>query len=311
MEWLEVRAVSVKQAKEQALVHLGVHESDAEFEIISEPKTGLFGRLKEEARVRARIIPTPVRSKTGRSRNSANRRAAQKQGSTGSAQSPQKPQTGPTKSTKTGSSSSQARRGRKPGPAQESAGSTRQSPKPSRRPMRPRRKSQPQQQKTQSAGVARPTLLEQADIAEDFVANIADKLGLSVSFTRHDIDAGVLKIDVHGEGIGLLVGRRGVTAHAVDELVRTVLQRSGGSIRDGKIRVDIGGVRARRAEALGNFARQVADDVIDSGESFMLEPMSRFDRKIVHDAIGAVDGVSTRSHGHEPNRRVVLEPEGD
>ena len=76
MEWLEIRATTVEGAKEQALVHLGVDESDAEFEVLSEPRMGLFGRVKQEARVRARVLPTPVRPKDSRGRGHTSRPVA-------------------------------------------------------------------------------------------------------------------------------------------------------------------------------------------------------------------------------------------
>ena len=156
-----------------------------------------------------------------------------------------------------------------------------------------------------------PTLLEQADIAESFVSGVASTVGVSVSFVRHDLEDGIMRIEAVGDGIGLLVGRRGATAQAIDELVRTVLQRSGGSIREGKIRIDIGGVRARRAASLAAFARQVADQVMESGEAVALEPMNRLDRKIVHDAIAEIGDVESQSEGEDPGRRIVIMPIGD
>ena len=151
-----------------------------------------------------------------------------------------------------------------------------------------------------------PSLLEQADIAEAFVQGIAETLGVSLTFVRHDLESGIMRIEANGDGVGLLVGRRGMTAQAIDELVRTVLQRSGGSIREGKIRMDVGGIRARRAAFLTEFTRKVADQVIESREEVALEPMNRMDRKIVHDAVSEIDEVESRSEGEDPNRRVVI-----
>ena len=156
-----------------------------------------------------------------------------------------------------------------------------------------------------------PSLLEQADLAESFVQGAAETLGLAVTFTRHDVTDGVMRIEANGDGIGVLVGRRGGTAQAIDELVRTVLQRSGGTIREGKIRIDIGGVRTRRAEALTVFTRKMATEVLDSGEEVALEPMNRADRKVVHDAVTDIDGVASRSEGEDPHRRVILTVAGD
>ena len=66
MQWVEVTGRTVEEAKEAALDQLGVDEQDAEFEVLEEPKSGLFGRLRAEARVRARVIPTSPRPKVER-----------------------------------------------------------------------------------------------------------------------------------------------------------------------------------------------------------------------------------------------------
>jgi len=87
-----------------------------------------------------------------------------------------------------------------------------------------------------------PTLTEQADIAEEFVSHVADIVGVSLSFERDEIHNEVLRIEAVGDGLGILIGRRAATAQAIDELVRTVLQRSGGSIREGRVGVERGGV---------------------------------------------------------------------
>lgn len=151
-----------------------------------------------------------------------------------------------------------------------------------------------------------PSLAEQAGIAESFVEGVAQTMGITLAFARHDLENGIMRIEASGDGVGILVGRRGVTAQAVDELVRTVLQRSGGSTREGKIRMDIGGIRTRRAASLAEFTRRVAGEVIESGEEAALEPMNRMDRKIVHDAVAGIDEVESRSEGEDPYRRVVI-----
>lgn len=282
MEWLEISDSTVESAKERALVHLGVHESDAEFEVISEGKVGLFGRVKEEARVRARVVPTTVRPKE-RSRGYSGRRSS-------SARRAETATSGDTKpAPQTSSRPSSRRRTRKKTEPAAAADNKKKDVKPMRN--------------NQSQG---PSLLEQADLAESFVQGIAESLGMALTFQRHDLEQGIMRIEAHGEDIGLLVGRRGMTAQAIDELVRTVLQRSGGSIREGKIRIDVGGVRARRAAALAEFTRKVADQAIETREDIALEPMNRMDRKIVHDAVSNIEQVESRSVGEDPHRRVII-----
>lgn len=315
MEWIEISAVSVENAKEQALAHLGVHDSDAEFEVLSEGKIGLFGRVKEAARVRARVIPTPVRPKESRSRGAGSGRRtgsgrkADSRGNSTEASGESKGRRSRRGSDRRQGQSSSAR---EPAPSPKSAPSPESAPSP--KSQVPRRGGTAQREDSTVVMQSKqdgPSLSEQADLAEAFVRGVADSVGVELRFVRHDIDNGILRIEAHGDGVGLLVGRRGATAQAIDELVRTVLQRSGGTTREGKIRIDIGGFRARRAAALAEFTRQVAAEAIETESEIALEPMSRMDRKIVHDVVAELEDVSSRSEGEDPNRRVIIAVESD
>ena len=297
MEWLEITAATVENAKEQALVHLGVDESDAEFEVLSEGRRGLFGRVKQEARVRARVLPTPVRSKESRGRNHKSRRSgSSKRSETGRVPS------GTTSEPSTRSSRRDPTRRKpqqSPGAEDDARGGVQEADQ--------RGSDEKEDAKAMIEDQNRgPSLLEQADLAESFVQGVTEALGIAVTFERHDLENGIMRIEANGDGIGVLIGRRGATAQALDELVRTVLQRSGGTIREGKIRMDVGGVRARRAVALAEFTRRVAEDAIETREEIALEPMNRMDRKIVHDVIADIDSVGSRSEGEDPHRRVII-----
>ena len=297
MEWLEITAPSVESAKEKALVHLGVHESDAEFEVLSTERVGMFGRVKEEARVRARVIPTPVRPKEGRGRGHSSRKSGG----------------GSSKRAEPARASTVAQSGSRPSGGENRRSSAAPPPRPqSRGGSEETRRAQQRggnNKKTEEPKMDHdtgPSLLEQADLAESFVKGVGDTLGVPLAFTRHDVEDGILRIEADGEGVGLLVGRRGATAQAVDELVRTVLQRSGGSTREGKIRMDVGGIRSRRTAALAEFTRQVAQEALETGEEIALESMNRVDRKIVHDVVTGIDRVDSRSEGEDPHRHVII-----
>ena len=299
MEWLEIRATTVESAKEQALVHLGVDESDAEFEVLSEPRMGLFGRIKQEARVRARVLPTPVRPKDSRGRGHNSRRS----GSSRRSEPARASEATPEPVARPGRKDSAARGRQQPVSA---ANAESRAPERTSEENRGARKTK-EDEKSMTVDQNRgPSLMEQADLAESFVQGIAETLGIAVTFKRHDLDNGIMRIEANGEGIGILIGRRGGTAQAIDELVRTVLQRSGGTTREGKIRMDMGGVRARRAAALATFARKVAEESAETQSEIALEPMNRMDRKIVHDVISGIDNVESRSEGEDPHRRVII-----
>lgn len=300
MEWLEIRATTVESAKEQALVHLGVDESDAEFEVLSEPRMGLFGRIKQEARVRARVLPTPVRPKDNRGRGHNGRRSGSSKRSEPARASSE---TAPEPMAHSGRKDSAARGRQQPASAANAESSAPERTRESNRGARHTKKDEKAMTIDQNRG---PSLMEQADLAESFVRGIAEALGIAVTFERHDLENGIMRIEVNGEGVGLLIGRRGGTAQAIDELVRTVLQRSGGTTREGKIRMDMGGVRARRASALAAFVRKVAEESAQTRSEIALEPMNRMDRKIVHDVISGMDNVKSRSEGEDPHRRVII-----
>ena len=113
---------------------------------------------------------------------------------------------------------------------------------------------------------------------------------------------------VVGDNLGLLIGPKGQTLQSVQELARTVVQRQATGTHHGRVRIDIGGYRERRKEALARFATEVAADVAETGVAKALEPMHPADRKVVHDTVNDLDGVATTSEGEEPRRRVVILP---
>lgn len=257
MQWVETTGNTLEEAKEAALDQLGVAEDDAEFEVIDEPKQGLFGRTRGEARVRARVKPTSPRGKAGERR-------------------PRREKTG-------------ERREQKP----RSDGRQRNNDRPAREPREPREKVE-----------VDPALVGQA--ASEFLSGLATAFGAqsTVSVNREEDD---IEVRLEGSDLGLMVGPGGATLLAIQDLTRVASQRRLGD-QDTRLRIDIAGYRERRKEALSRFAHKVAAEVKETGSSRMLEPMSSADRKIVHDTLAEFEGVTTRSEGDDPRRRVVVEP---
>jgi spoIIIJ-associated protein len=147
---------------------------------------------------------------------------------------------------------------------------------------------------------------EQARIAEDFTTGLVEAFDLGAAVTLTIEDETIL-LSIDGSSVGLLVGPKGATLAAIEELVRTVVQRQ----TDGhgaRINVDVGGYRAKRREALESFTRSLIEKVVDSGRAQALEPMSAADRKIVHDTAAEAGGVVTESEGEDPRRRVIIRP---
>ncbi|MEN3314438.1 MAG: spoIIIJ-associated protein [Acidimicrobiaceae bacterium] len=278
MEWVEVTAKTVDEAKDAALDQLGVHESDAEFEVVEEPKGGLFGRLRSEARVRARVLPTSPRPKVERrGRKSAAGRDRAERGDRGD-------------------------RGDDRSSSQQPAATTEEAP-----PRRPRSSPSPRQGAQMTSD---QSTVDGGEVAETFVRGLLDAFGSPYTIDRHELGEDTQEIAVEGEGLGLLIGPGGQTLAAVQELARTVVQRHAAG-HHGWVVVDVSGYRKLRRESLERFTRGVAAQVLDSGVPRVLEAMPPSDRKVIHDTANSIDGVVTSSEGEEPRRRVVISPEPD
>lgn len=145
---------------------------------------------------------------------------------------------------------------------------------------------------------------EEADAAADFLEGLLDALDLpgDIRIRAADDHAEVEVVDI---GSGALIGRRGQTLEAIQELVRCALQRE--FQRRCRVKVDAEGYRARRLEKLVEKAEEAIDEVLDTGEAVRLEPMDVFERKAIHHLVAEVDGVISRSQGREPARRIVIE----
>ena len=150
-------------------------------------------------------------------------------------------------------------------------------------------------------------LEQQAEVATDFLTKLTTEFGLEATVAVVRPDEDTVELQLSGSDLGILIGPKGATLQAIQNLTRTVVfNETGGS--NGHINVDVGGYRQKRNEALARFAQQIAEQVKSSGNRTALEPMSSIDRKIVHDTIASIDGVSTISEGEEPRRRVVVLP---
>ncbi len=286
MEWVEVTGRSVDEARELALDELGVDESDAEFEVLETPKQGLFGRVRGEARVRARIAPKAPRPKQERPRRkSEGGRSKQRSG---------KQSTGDrTASTKETGSDVVGDGGSDASDEGDSA-----------------KRREPKRQAARSITKERVMMeaSEQEAVAVDFFTGLSEAIGLETSVAATLTEDNVLQIDVDGSEVGLLIGPGLHTLDALQEIARHVVQREADDREYGKVQVDVAGVRVTRRAALEAFVVATAERARDEGVTIPFEAMSSNDRKIVHDTIAGLDGVESASEGEEPRRRVVVRP---
>ena len=288
MEWVETTGRTVEEAKEHALDQLGVDEVDAEFEVLEEPKVGLFGRLRSEARVRARVRPQAPPPKVDRRDRRGGRSARGRREGAGREET-----AAPRRET---ASAGGARR------------PTKQARDGGRRPRRDEQGDDVEDRRERDRpALSQEQLDAQCEVVRGFLDGLLDAFGVDATVTITVVpDDRAIEAAIDGEDVGLLLGPRGTTLDAVQELARRALQQA---VEDSaRLRVDVGGYRERRRDALAAFAAKVAAQVLASGEAAALEPMSAADRKVVHDAVNEIDGVSTSSEGEDPRRRVVISP---
>lgn len=290
MEWVIKTDKTVEEAKSKALDELGIDETEAEFEILEEPSKGLFGRTRGEARVRARIRPKTPRAKDESKRRRRPKRTAEEgtdtQTSVETSTDEQAEQSSPRAQGRPRRSRSNGQNRENNGRSGDSAGRN------------------PRNRPSSDRGAADSSIEDVTAAVEEFLSGVVSGFGLDSKVLTEVVDD-QLTATIDGKH-GLLVGPRGNTLEAIQELTRVTAQRVAPS--NTRIRVDVGGYRELRGEALQRFAQRAAERVVAEGIEIRLEPMSSSDRKIIHDAITGLEGVETRSDGVEPRRRVVIVP---
>ncbi len=325
MEWVEVAAKSVEEATESALDQLGVAVGDAEVIVLAEPKAGLFGRTRGEARVRARVRPVGPRPKRerrpkdrdrsgNRSQGNGNRGGAPKSGGAETDAAGDSAAAGSANGSggSGGGTSRSARRRRNrsrsgsASTASNSNGGTSSDTTPRNAPKPKQSSTEPKETVSMAEGM---TLEEQGEVGRAFLAGLLSEYGMQATIETRLIDDETVEIAAKGDELGLLVGPRGSTLSALQDITRAVVQRQCPSRTD-RILVDVAGYREKRSAALKRFSTQIAQEVIDSGQEKALEAMSPADRKAVHDAVNEIEGVVTRSEGEDPNRYIVIAPAG-
>ena len=144
---------------------------------------------------------------------------------------------------------------------------------------------------------------EEAEAAADLLEGLLDAMDLPGDLRIHVQEAHA-EVEIVGVGEGVLIGRRGQTLEAVQDLVRTAMQRR--FERRSRVLVDVDGYRARRLEKLYERADEAIQEVLDTGEPQRLEPMDSIERRLIHQRVASHEGVVSRSHGREPARRIEI-----
>ncbi len=157
----------------------------------------------------------------------------------------------------------------------------------------------------------RVTLREREEVtrAKEFIKNVTEKLGMNIeqeiSYNEEDK---LLKIELKGEGLGLLIGRRGETLDSIQYLTNIFVNKKSDDYI--KVTIDAENYRARREEALVSLAKRTASKAVKYRKNMIIEPKNPYERRIIHEALQDYPEVTTYSVGEDPNRKVIVAYKG-
>ena len=267
-EFIEVTGKTEDEAVAKALAQLGLDRDDVSVEILERAKSGFLGLGSCPAKVRV----------------SYGEETAAEEEVPQAPQAPEKADEAPAPKQEKKQEKSAERRPEK------------------KKPKQPAVKETPAPQAAQDLG--EEVNDEKAAAIRTFLTGLLEQMESPAQVRVYLPEKGRYKVILEGQNLGVLIGRRGETLDAIQQLTSYAVNRSG----SGRVRVqlDAEGYREKREQSLQHLARKVAAKVVRYRRNFTLEPMNAYERHVIHTALQDVPGVTTYSTGTEPGRRVVV-----
>jgi len=176
--------------------------------------------------------------------------------------------------------------------------------KPAAQPEKPEKKAAPAARPAAPVGPVAPEGDEKAARITEFLTGLLGHMGAQASPVVRLGEADTYEVELVGEHLGSLIGRRGETLDAIQQITNYAVNH--GAARRVRIHVDAEGYRAKREESLQHLALKVAGKVVKYRRNVTLEPMNAYERHVIHTALQEYPDVTTYSTGTEPNRRTVV-----
>ena len=277
---------TIDLAIEAALTQLGLDRDSVSVQVISQAKAGLLGFGAQPARVQVTYeVPDPVEEKPKSALGSASR-SKPKAKPPVAEKKPEEPKAAPAPAPKAE---------KKPEPKKEAP----KPPKAEKKPEpKPEKKTEPKIYAPAEAG----SVEEQIEV---FLKGLLEHMGSNAVPHAVKVDNNTYKVELTGDDLGYLIGRRGDTLDALQHLANySVGRKVEGHIR---INVDAEDYREKREDSLRRYARKKAQQVLKARRRTTLEPMNAYERHVIHAALQDMENITTHSTGTEPNRRVVIE----
>ena len=263
-EYVDVTGKNEDEAISKALAQLGMERDDVSVEVLERAKSGFLGIGSCPAKVRVYYGPEEEPEPVRKEEPKPPKK-----------EKPPKPEAAP-----------------KPAPKAEA-------PKP------PRREQPPQKpapaESVQALGEEVDD--EKAQAIKKFLSGLLAQMDSAAEVKVYLPEKGRYKVFLEGQGLGALIGRRGETLDAIQQLTSYAVNRTGVRVR---VQLDAENYRAKREQSLRHLARKMAGKVVRYRRSMTLEPMNAYERHVIHTALQDFEGVTTHSTGVDPNRRVVI-----
>lgn len=277
-DFIDVTGKNEDEAISKALAQLNLDRDDVSVEVLERAKSGFLGLGACPAKIRVYYGPEeeePI-----------------------PAPAPAKPAAEPAKPSR-------------PAPEKKERPERKERPAPQEKKERPapqerRERLEPRQEEPvfQPAPLGEEVDDEKAAAIKTFLAGLLEHMGSAAGIKVYLPEKGRYKVILEGQGLGALIGRRGETLDAIQQLTSYAVNRGGGPRV--RIHLDAENYRAKREQSLQHLARKVAGKVVRYRRSVTLEPMNAYERHVIHTALQDYDGVTTYSTGTDPNRRVVV-----
>ena len=284
---------TVDEAMKKAKEELGIVDEETGFEILQMPHRSFFGLKNTPAKVRVYVVEEEPKERPEDKRTAP--KPADKKITGEKKREPASIREGMPKEAK--APAERLQRNEKPEKKNDR-------PRPSRPEKEPKKERPAKVEEQPFVPTPVEEQSEKAKLAVQYVADILTAMGVkNAVVTAHESKESI-DIMLEGDGLGVIIGRRGETLDSVQYLTSLVANRLDGEYV--RISIDSGDYRKKRAETLERLAQKLARNAVKTGRSTKLEPMNPYERRIIHAAVSKVEGATSSSVGEEPNRRVVI-----
>ena len=266
-EFIDVTGKTEEEAIQNALRQLGLDRDDVSVEILERAKSGFLGLGSCPAKVR--VSYGPEEEEAAPAESAPEIREERKE------ERPKPPKV-----------EKKPRQDRKPAEAQAAPA-----------------EKKPAEQPAPAADLGEEVDDEKAQAIRKFLSGLLEQMESSAEIRIYLPEKGRYKVILEGKNLGALIGRRGETLDAIQQLTSYAVNRTGNRVR---VQLDAEGYRSKREQSLQHLAQKTAAKAVRFRRNFTLEPMNAYERHVIHVALQDTAHVTTYSTGTEPNRRVVV-----